>query len=122
MIQPTFTSAQSCFFPLFPFSSGPLAFYHLPSHHLPSHKYWSQLYSNVSICLPGDLIFNVRVTIPFGKAVTAGEGNGTPLQCSWLESSRDGGAWWAAIYGVAQSRTRLSDAAAAAAAVTGKRQ
>ena len=36
-----------------------------------------------------------------------GEGNGSPLQCSCLENPRDGGAWWAAIYGVAQSRTRL---------------
>ena len=36
-----------------------------------------------------------------------GEGNGNPLQCFCLESHRDGGAWWAAIYGVAQSRTRL---------------
>ena len=36
-----------------------------------------------------------------------GEGNGNPLQCSSLENPRDGGAWWAAIYGVAQSRTRL---------------
>ena len=36
-----------------------------------------------------------------------GEGNGTPLQCSCLENPRDGGAWWAAICGVAQSRTRL---------------
>ena len=35
-----------------------------------------------------------------------GEGNGNPLQCSCLENPRDGGAWWAAIYGVAQSRTR----------------
>ena len=36
-----------------------------------------------------------------------GEGNGNPLQCSCLENPRDGGAWWAAIYGVAQGRTRL---------------
>ena len=36
-----------------------------------------------------------------------GEGNGNPLQCSCLEDPRDGGAWWAAIYGVAQSRTWL---------------
>ena len=36
-----------------------------------------------------------------------GEGNGNPLQCSCLENPMDGGAWWAAIYGVAQSRTRL---------------
>ena len=36
-----------------------------------------------------------------------GEGNGNPLQCSCLENPRNGGAWWAAIYGVTQSRTRL---------------
>ena len=36
-----------------------------------------------------------------------GEGNGNPLQCSCLENRRDGGAWWAAVYGVAQSRTQL---------------
>ena len=34
-----------------------------------------------------------------------GEDNGNPLQCSCLENSRGGGAWWAAIYGVAQSQT-----------------
>ena len=36
-----------------------------------------------------------------------GEGNGNPLQCSCLENPRDGGAWWAAVSGVAQSRTPL---------------
>ena len=36
-----------------------------------------------------------------------GEGNGNPLQCSCLENPRDRGAWWAAVYGVAQSRPRL---------------
>ena len=45
-----------------------------------------------------------------------GEGSGTPLQSSCLENPMDGGAWWAAVQGVAQSRTRLSDLAAAAAA------
>ena len=35
------------------------------------------------------------------------DGNGTPLQWSCLENPRDGGAWWAAVYGVAQSQTRL---------------
>ena len=34
-----------------------------------------------------------------------GEGNGNPLQCSWLETPRDGGAWWAAVYGVTESDT-----------------
>ena len=36
-----------------------------------------------------------------------GQGNGNPLQCSCLENPRDGEAWWASVYGVAQSRTRL---------------
>ena len=39
--------------------------------------------------------------------VLCGEGDGTPLRCSCLENPRDGGAWWAAIYGVALSQTRL---------------
>ena len=38
-----------------------------------------------------------------------GEGNGNPLQHSCLENPMDGGAWWAAVHGVAKSRTRLSD-------------
>ena len=36
-----------------------------------------------------------------------GEGNDNPLQCSCLENPRDRGAWWAAVYGVTQGRTRL---------------
>ena len=40
-------------------------------------------------------------------AIYIGEGNGNPLQCSCLENPRDGGAWWAAVCGVTQSRTRL---------------
>ena len=39
--------------------------------------------------------------------LTIGEGNGNPLQYSCLENPKDGGAWWAAVYGVAQSQTRL---------------
>ena len=39
--------------------------------------------------------------------LSIGEGNGNPLQCSCPENPRDGGAWWAAVYGVTQSRTRL---------------
>ena len=46
--------------------------------------------------------------LPFHFSLSCiGEGNGNPLQCPCLESPRDGGAWWAAVYGVAQSRTRL---------------
>ena len=44
------------------------------------------------------------------------EAKGNPLQYSCLENPRDSRAWWAAVYGVAQSRTRLSDLAAATAA------
>ena len=47
-----------------------------------------------------------RLCFHFSLSCT-GEGNGSPLQCSCLENPRDGGAWWASIYGVAQSRTRL---------------
>ena len=38
-----------------------------------------------------------------------GEGAGTPLQCSCLENLMDGGAWWAAVHGVTEGQTRLSD-------------
>ena len=43
------------------------------------------------------------------KGQSRGEGNDTPLQYSCLENPRDGGAWWASVHGVAESRTRLSN-------------
>ena len=49
-----------------------------------------------------------RLYVHFSLSCT-GEGNGNPLLCSCLGNPRDGASWWAAIYGVAQSRTRLSD-------------
>ena len=46
--------------------------------------------------------------LPFHFSLSCiGEGNGNPLQCSCLEDPRDGGAWWAAVYRVTQSRTQL---------------
>ena len=46
--------------------------------------------------------------LPFHFSLSCiGEGNGNPLQCSCLENPRDGGAWWAAVYGVTQSQTWL---------------
>ena len=48
----------------------------------------------------------VRLHFHFSLSCT-GEGNGNPLQCSCLKNPRDGGAWWAGVYGVAQSRTGL---------------
>ena len=47
-----------------------------------------------------------RLRFPFSLSCI-GERNGNPLQCSCLENPRDRGAWWAAVYGVAQSWTRL---------------
>ena len=52
----------------------------------------------------GHLIF---IGSDFFSLSCIGEGNGNPLQCSCLENPRDGGAWWATVYGVAQSRTGL---------------
>ena len=48
-----------------------------------------------------------RAKIYFSLCWIYGEGNGNPLQCSCLENPRDREAWWAAVYGVAQSQTRL---------------
>ena len=59
---------------------------------------------------PGGLqsMMSLRVRHDWAISLScAGEGNGNPLQCSCLENPRDGRAWWAAIYGVAQSWTRL---------------
>ena len=60
--------------------------------------------------------------LPFHSSLSCiGEGNGNPLQCSFLENPRGGGAWWAAVCGVAQSRTwlkRLSSDLAAAGVVS----
>ena len=52
-----------------------------------------KLLINMSFLLTGVISFFIR--------------NGNPLQCPCLENPRDGGAWWAAVYGVARSRTRL---------------
>ena len=59
--------------------------------------------------VPGTLLCWWYLTCPslLDIVVSNREGNGTPLQCSCLENPRDGGAWWAAVYGVAQSRTQL---------------
>ena len=56
----------------------------------------------------GTLLFYL-LYINLGHAYSNGEGNGTPLQYSCLENPMDRRAWWAAVHGVAGSRTRLSD-------------
>ena len=56
----------------------------------------------------GSLESDTTERLPFHFSLSCiGEGNGNPLQCSCLENPRDGGAWWAAVSGVAQSQTRL---------------
>ena len=60
----------------------------------------------------GELFLVWEVSLGAEKSLPRGwdgEGNGTPLQYCCLENPMDGGAWWAAVYGVAQSQTRLSD-------------
>ena len=56
----------------------------------------------------GSLESDTTEQLPFHFSLSCiGEGNGNPLQCSFLENPGDGGAWWAAVYGVTQSWTRL---------------
>ena len=83
------------------------------------HFTWSRQWHPTPVLLPGkshgwrSLVGcspwgSLRVGHDWATSLSRiGEGNGNPLQCSCLENPRDGGAWWAAIYGVAQSRTRL---------------
>ena len=59
---------------------------------------------------------SLNTIIAMEYAYWFGEGNGNPLQRSCLENPRDGGAWWAAIYGVAQSWTRLKQLSSSTAA------
>ena len=61
--------------------------------------------------LQGQICLLLQVSLDFCMPVSYddGEGNGTPLQYSCLESPMDGGAWYTAVHGVAESRTQLSD-------------
>ena len=63
--------------------------------------------SPVSLCM--DTHSNIFELILQTLKPLPGEGNGNPLQYSCLENPVDTGAWWAAVHGVTQSRTRLSD-------------
>ena len=61
---------------------------------------------SISIWMHSELDTTERLHFHFSLS-RIGEGNGNPLQCSCLENPRDGEAWWAAVYGVAQSQARL---------------
>ena len=70
---------------------------------------WNRSKPNLRVSRwPGDI--NPQASSSIRRLVLGGDGerNGSPLQCSCLENPRDGGARWAATYGVAQSRTRLT--------------
>ena len=112
-------SAVSLFFPL--------SIYQLYKHvimHKYAHKCQRRQWHPTPVLLPGkshgrrslvgcgpwghkELDTTERIHFHFSLSCI-GEGNGNPLQCSCLENPRDGGAWWAAVSGVAQSRTRLN--------------
>ena len=90
---------------------------------LPNEAYWIRQWHPTPVLLPGkshgrrSLVgcsprghqeSDTTEQLHFDISLSCiGEGNGNPLQYSCLENPRDGGAWWAAIYGVAQSQTRL---------------
>ena len=93
--------------------------------HSPIYSFWRRQWQSTPVLLPGkshghgqrclvgyspwgpeELDMTDRLHFHFSLSCI-GEGNGNPLQCSCLENPRDGGAWWAAIYGITQSQTRL---------------
>ena len=76
---------------------------HLPLHGPPTGHLFKLTKSPMQILLVGGVHRLVS------RLVLIGEGNGTPLQDSYLENPMDGGAWKAAVHGVAEGRTRLSD-------------
>ena len=78
------------------------SFWGSPSY-LPAHSLLPK--NNHYICF---LFFSDNKN-SMGSSCGFGEGNGTPLQYSCLENPMDGGAWWATVYGVTQSQTRLSN-------------
>ena len=90
---------------------------------LPSQLYWRRQWHPTPLLLPGkyhgwrslvgcspwgrkESDMTERLHFDFSLSCIR-EGNGTPLHCSCLENPRDGGAWWAAVCGVTQSRTQL---------------
>ena len=91
----------------------------IQSHHFMTKRWgnnwkkWHFILGGFKITTAGDCSHEIKRCLLLGRKVMTnldsifGEGNGNPLQCSCLENPRDGGAWWAAIYGITQSRTQL---------------
>ena len=105
------------------FPDGPVAKTPLSQYRRPRFNLWRRQWHPTPVLLPGKPHGRRSLVgcSPWGREESdtterlqfhfslscIGEGNGNPLQCSCLENPRDGGAWWAAVCGAAQSRTRL---------------
>ena len=103
--------------------SAALSQHHLSGFEIAQLEFWRRQWHPTPVLLPGkphgwrSLVgsspwgrkeADTTERLPFHFSLSCiGEGNGNPLQCSCLENPRVRGAWWAAVYGVAQSRTRL---------------
>ena len=74
--------------------------------HVKKELQYGRLVHKVAWWNGGKKVLTERLHFRFSLSCIGG-GNGNPLQCSCLENPRDGGAWWAAVYGVAQSWTQL---------------
>ena len=76
-----------------------------------SYNFNMKMSLSTSVCLQfGQTVLDILWALSHLIQPSAGgEGTGNPLQYSCLENPMDGGAWWAAVHGVAKSRTRLSD-------------
>ena len=92
-------------------ASGPITSWQIEIEKVEAVTNFNFLHSKITA--DSDYSHKIKSRLLLGRTVITnlyslfGEGNGNPLQCSCLENPRDGGAWWAAVYGVAQSRTRL---------------
>ena len=72
-----------------------------------AHLFLEAVHPHMTITLCGKKVVLLPLFVSWPERMTPGGGRGSPLQCSCLENPRDRGAWWAAVSGVAQSRTRL---------------
>ena len=80
-------------------------------------QYWLLLRSFQKLNLGRHGVATERLHFHFPLSCI-GEGNGNPLQCSCLENPRDGRAWWAAVYGISQSRTLLKRLSSSSSSIT----
>ena len=98
----------------------------------PQNHNWRGQWHPTPVLLPGKSHGQKSLASPWGREESdtteglrfqfspsgIGEGNGNPLQCSCLENPRDGGAWWAAVFGVTQSWTRLKRLSSSSRTIT----